>query len=131
MYLSKDASGASLREAQNARNNRAEIVKALSRGQVTRRELIKWGIFTTAGTLALTNGLSPYAHSQVLPSIPTGTPRSPLYGVAPFTQPLPRLRPYSALSESPTISTTASFFAWAQTAGLDPNNRLAASRALK
>ena len=45
--------------------------------------------------------------------------------------PLPRLRPYSALSESPTISTTASFFAWAQTAGLDPNNRLAASRALK
>ena len=91
MYIGKDASGARVREAQNARNNRAEIVKALSRGQVTRRELIKWGIFTTAGTLALTNGLSPYAHSQVLPSIPTGTPRSPLYGVAPFTQPLPRL----------------------------------------
>jgi FtsP/CotA-like multicopper oxidase with cupredoxin domain len=91
VYIGKDASGARVREAQNARNNRAEIVKALSQGQVTRRELIKWGIFTTAGTLALTNGLSPYAHSQVLPSIPTGTPRSPLYGVAPFTQPLPRL----------------------------------------
>ncbi len=91
MYLPKDASRARIREAQIARNNRAEIVRALSTGQVTRRELFKWGIFTAAGTLALTNGLSPYAHSQILPSIPTGTPPSPLYGVAPFTQPMPRL----------------------------------------
>jgi FtsP/CotA-like multicopper oxidase with cupredoxin domain len=91
MYLSKDASRARLREAQTARDNRAEVRRALSSGQVTRRELIKWGIFTTAGTLAMTNGLSPYAHSQVLPSIPTGTPRSPLYGALPFTHPLPRL----------------------------------------
>ena len=91
MYISKDASRARFREAQNARKNRAEVVTALSRGQVTRRDLIKWGIFSAAGTLAMTNGLSPYAHSQILPSIPTGTPRSPLYGVMPFTQPLPRL----------------------------------------
>ena len=91
MYLSKDASRARLREAQNARNNRAEIVKALSQGQVTRRELMKWGIFTASGGLAMINGLSPYAYSQVLPSIPTGTPRSPLYGAVPFSHPLARL----------------------------------------
>ena len=92
MYLSKDASRARLREAQNARDNRAEVRRALSSGQVTRRELIKWGIFTTAGTLAMTNGLSPYAHSQVLPTIPTGTPPSPLFGIKPFTQRMPRCR---------------------------------------
>ena len=43
MYLSRSASRARLREAQNARNNRAEIVKALSTGDVTRRELVKHG----------------------------------------------------------------------------------------
>ncbi len=91
MYLDPNASRARFREAQNARNNRAEVRRALASGQVTRRELIKWGVFTAAGTLAMTNGLSPYAHSQVLPSIPTGTPRSPLFGALPFTHPLPRL----------------------------------------
>ncbi len=91
VYLSKNASRARIREAQNARNNRAEIVKALSTGQVTRRELFKWGIFTSAGTLAMVNGLSPYAHSQILPTIPTGTPPSPLFGIKPFTQRMPRL----------------------------------------
>lgn len=91
MYLGKNASKARLREAENARRNRAEIVKALSTGQVTRRELFKWGIFTASGALAMINGLSPYAHSQILPSIPTGTPPSPLFGARPFTQPLPRL----------------------------------------
>ena len=100
MYLSRSASRARIREAQNARNNRAEIVKALSTGEVTRRELMKWGIFTAAGTLAMTNGLSPYAHSQILPSIPTGTPPSPTFGALPFTQKLPRLaeqKPYTLI----------------------------------
>lgn len=80
-----------MREAQNARNNRAEIVKALSQGQVTRRELFKWGIFTATGALALKNGLSPFARSAFA-DIPTGTPPSPLFGVQPFTQPMPRLK---------------------------------------
>ncbi len=38
-YLSSKASRIRQREAQNARNNRAEIVKALSIGQITRRDL--------------------------------------------------------------------------------------------
>ena len=46
MYISTKASRIRQREAQRARENRAEIVKARSLGQVTRRELIRWGIFT-------------------------------------------------------------------------------------
>jgi len=89
VYLSKYASGARLREAENARRNRAEIVKALSHGQVTRRDLVRMGLFTAAGTLVLTNGLSPYAKSAY-GQVPTGAPPSPLFGVQPFTTPMPR-----------------------------------------
>jgi hypothetical protein len=49
MYISPKASMARQREAQKARDNRAEIVKALSHGQITRRDLFKWGIFTATG----------------------------------------------------------------------------------
>ena len=90
MYLSKNASRALEREAQKARDNRAEIVKALADGQITRRDLFKWGIFTATGALALKNGLSPFA-SSAYADIPTGTPRTPLFGAQKFTQPLPRL----------------------------------------
>lgn len=90
MYISKDASTARQREAQQARNNRTEIVRALSQEQVTRRELIRWGIFTAAGALALTNGLSPFARSAFA-AVPTGVPRTPLFGVKKFTQPMHRL----------------------------------------
>ena len=89
-YLSRDASRIRRREAQNARNNRAEIVKALSIGQITRRDLYKWGLLTFGG-LALKNGLSPFARSAFA-AVPTGTPASPLFGAQKFTQPLPRLR---------------------------------------
>jgi FtsP/CotA-like multicopper oxidase with cupredoxin domain len=91
MYLPKNASRIREREAQKARDNRAEIVRALSQGQITRRDLVKWGIFTVAGTLALKNGLSPFARSAFA-DVPTGTPRSPLFGVARFSQRMPRLR---------------------------------------
>ena len=90
MYLSSKASRARQREAQNARNNRAEIVKALSHGQITRRDLYKWGLFTAGGFLAWKNGLSPLARSA-FGAIPTGTPRSPLFGAQKFTQRMPRL----------------------------------------
>src|SRR5215475_4089078 len=90
MYLSNKASRARQREAQNARNNRAEIVKALSHGQITRRDLYKWGLFTAGGFLAWKNGLSPLARSA-FGAIPTGTPRSPLFGAQKFTQRMPRL----------------------------------------
>jgi len=89
-YLSSKVSRIRQREAQNARNNRAEIVKALSIGQITRRDLYKWGLLTFGG-LAVKNGLSPFARSAFA-AVPTGTPRSPLFNAQKFTQPLPRLR---------------------------------------
>ena len=90
MYLPKKAPKNRVREAENARKNRAEVVKALSHGQVSRRELIRWGIFTAAGALAMKNGLNPFANSAYA-AIPTGVPRSPLFGAQPFTQPFRRL----------------------------------------
>ena len=92
MYLPRTASRIRLKEAQIARNNRAEIVKALSQGEITRRDLFKWGIFTTTGLLVAKNGLSPFAKSAYAgDDIPTGTPPSPLFGAQPFSQPMPRL----------------------------------------
>ena len=91
MYISTKASRIRQREAQKARDNRAEIVKARALGQVTRRDLIRWGIFTAAGALVCKNGLSPFARSAFA-AVPTGTPRSPLYGATKFSQPMPRLR---------------------------------------
>src|ERR1700743_2511349 len=88
-YLSSKESRRRQKEAQNARNNRAEIVKAHSIGQITRRDLYKWGLLT-AGGLALKNGLSPFARSAYA-SVPTGTPSSPLFGVKKYTQPFRRL----------------------------------------
>jgi FtsP/CotA-like multicopper oxidase with cupredoxin domain len=90
MYLFCTASRARLGEAQKARENRAEIIRALSIGQITRRDLFKWGIFTTGGLLVCKNGLSPFVRSAFA-EVPTGTPRSPLFGAAKFTQLMPRL----------------------------------------
>ena len=81
MYISDKASRIRQREAQKARDNRAEIVKALSLGEISRRDLFKWGIFTATGALALKNGLSPFARSAFA-AVPTGTPRSPLFGAS-------------------------------------------------
>ena len=102
MYLSRNASRARLREAQHARDNRAEIRKAWRRGEMTRRELIKWGAFTASGALAFKNGLSPYAPSAFAADVPTGTPPTPLFGVPPFSQPMPRLALQSPLDVKPT-----------------------------
>src|SRR5439155_21820871 len=106
MYLPGKASRARVREAENARRNRAEILKAWSQGQVSRRDLIKMGLFTASGALVLQNGLSPFARSAYA-AIPTGLPRSALFGVQAFTQPLPRCdvlqrNAVSALSPTPT-----------------------------
>ena len=90
IYLPWSASKARLREAENARKNRLEIVKGLSHGQLTRRDLLKMGLFTSAGLLAPIRGFSPYASAQVLTTIPTGAPPSPMFGVRPFTQPMGR-----------------------------------------
>jgi FtsP/CotA-like multicopper oxidase with cupredoxin domain len=90
MYLPKSAPRNRIREAQNARDNRAEIQRALNLGEVTRRDLFRMGVFTATGALALKNGLSPFA-SSAYADIPTGTPPSPLFGAQPFTMEMPRL----------------------------------------
>jgi manganese oxidase len=108
-FLPENASKARLREAENARRNRLEILKAHSQGQVTRRDLIKMGLMTGAGLLLPIRGLSPFARSAYADSIPTGLPSSPLFGVLPFTQPMPRFdllprNPVSSLNPAPTAA---------------------------
>ncbi|MEO5659130.1 MAG: hypothetical protein ABIQ90_04930, partial [Polaromonas sp.] len=106
MYLPPKASPARIREAEKARDNRLEIVKAMSHGTVSRRELVKWGLFTSGGALALKNGLSPFV-GNAWSAIPTGIPASTLFGVLPFTTPMPRFdlfarQPLTALTPAPT-----------------------------
>src|SRR5262245_58529002 len=103
MYISSKASRIRQREAQRARDNRAEIVKARSIGQITRRDLIRWGVFTSSGLLVCKNGLSPFARSAYA-AIPTGTPRSPLFGAQKFSQRMPRLRLQTPVAMTPTPS---------------------------
>src|SRR5215469_7756861 len=76
LYLPWNTSKNRIREAENARNNRLEIVKALSWGQISRRDLLKWGLITAAGALAPIKGLSPFV-SSAYGEIPTGAPSSP------------------------------------------------------
>ncbi|PYR41667.1 MAG: hypothetical protein DMF93_07835, partial [Acidobacteria bacterium] len=89
IYLPSNASAARLREAEHARRNRAEIVRELSWGRVTRRDLIKMGLFTAAGLLAPIGGLNPFVKS-VYGQAPTGLPPTPLFGCEAFSQPMPR-----------------------------------------
>jgi FtsP/CotA-like multicopper oxidase with cupredoxin domain len=120
-FLSENSDKTRLREAQNARNNRAEIVKAYSQGKVSRRELVKWGLITAGGALAPIGGLNPFVPSvggQVLTTnpfadagggIPTGMQPSPKFGVQPFSTPMPRFdvllrhpNPFTFLTPAPT-----------------------------
>src|SRR5215469_4422566 len=110
IWLSEYSDKKRIRDAENARRNRAEITKALSHGQIRRRDLVKWGLFTSAGLMLPIGGLNPFvrplqgqAAAPTKPSrsailadepdnqgIPTGLPASPTFGVQPFTQPMPR-----------------------------------------
>src|SRR5581483_5884365 len=90
IFLTGKTSKSRLREAENAQRNRREILKAIADGQVSRRELIKWGLFTAGGVIAMKNGLSPFVGSAWADSIPTGLPPSPLFGVQDFSTPMPR-----------------------------------------
>src|SRR5712664_4337109 len=108
MFLSSKASKLRIREAQNARRNRQEIVKGLADGQITRRDLFKWGLFTVGGMLLWKHGLNPFVRSAYA-AVPTGLPRSPLFGIQAFTQPMPRFdvlprnpNPFTFLTPAPT-----------------------------
>lgn len=108
MYLPLSSTKARIREAENARKNRLEIVKALADGQITRRDLFRWGLFTTSGMLAMKHGLSVYAPSAYA-AVPTGTPRSPLYGATKFSQPMPRLFDQPRVPLSPSSAAPGAF----------------------
>src|SRR5882724_6839223 len=108
MYLKWTAPKNRLREAENARHERAEIVRALSHRQVSRRDLMKCGLFTAAGLLAPIRGLNPFVRSVYADDsgIPTGAPPSQLFGAKPFTQPMPRFdvlprNPVATLNPAP------------------------------
>jgi FtsP/CotA-like multicopper oxidase with cupredoxin domain len=109
----------------NARRNRLEIVKA----QLTRREMMKYGLLTGAGVLAYKNGLSQWASGYAwasggggggtttspptrsfidpLPIIPVKQPVGTLSGPAPTIAPNTaghegRTRPHQAFGTYPT-----------------------------
>jgi manganese oxidase len=88
-FLTDKASRQRIREAEAARRNRQEVIRALCSGQVSRRELFKWGIFTAGGGVLAKNGFSPFVKSAFA-TVPTGLPPSPLFGAVPFRQPMPR-----------------------------------------
>ena len=95
IYLPWNASRLQQKAARQAQQERRGIVKALSHGQVSRRDLIRMGLFTGAGLLAPIRGLNPFVPNLLAqtpggPGIPTGLPRSPLFGVSAFTQSMPR-----------------------------------------
>ena len=60
IWLSEHSDKKRIRDAENARQNRAEITKALSHGQIRRRDLVKWGLFTSAGIMLPIGGLNPF-----------------------------------------------------------------------
>src|SRR5712692_1685086 len=110
LFLPKKSSKRRLWEAENARKNRWEILKALADGQITRRDLLKWGLFTAGGVIVAKSGLSPFVRSAYAGSsstIPTGLPPSPTFGVQPFTAPMARMdvlprNAVSTLNPAPT-----------------------------
>ncbi len=108
-FLSRKDSKRRLKEAENARKNRLEILKAWSQGQISRRDLLKWGLFTAGGVLVMKQGLSPFVRSAYADNIPTGLPSSPLFGVQDFSTPMPRFdvlarnaNPFTFLNPAPT-----------------------------
>src|SRR5215470_1777895 len=98
IWLNEYSDRRRIQDAENARRERQEITKALSHSQVSRRDLVKWGLFTTAGIMLPIGGLNPFVrplNAQPIfdgggSGIPTGLPASPTFGVQPFTQPMPR-----------------------------------------
>jgi FtsP/CotA-like multicopper oxidase with cupredoxin domain len=98
-FLSENASKARLKEAEDARKNRLEIIKGLSQGKVSRRELVKWGLITSGGLLAPIHGLNPFVARgnasgsnplSTASGVPTGIGPSPMFGVTDFSTPMPR-----------------------------------------
>src|SRR4029078_7775208 len=90
IYLPRNASKARLRDAERARQMRGESVRELSWGRVSRRDLLKWGLFSAGGALAMKGGLHPFVSASAQTFGPPGARPRPLLGCRAFTQPMPR-----------------------------------------
>ena len=82
IWLSEHSDKRRIRDAENARRNRAEITQALSHGQIRRRDLVKWGLFTSAGLMLPIGGLNPFVRYAAGPGVitecyPCGPVRQP------------------------------------------------------
>ncbi|GAU81161.1 multicopper oxidase family protein [Bosea sp. BIWAKO-01] len=86
MYLPRTTTGFRLKDAERALKSRLEINKALALGQITKRDLLRWGYFATGGLLIAKNGLSRFVGSAYADSLP----RSPTFGAIKFQTPMPR-----------------------------------------
>ena len=60
IYLPENASRPQMKAAREAQKERRDILKALSHRQVSRRDLIRAGLFTAGGLLAPIRGLHSY-----------------------------------------------------------------------
>ena len=82
MYLSTNVSPQQLRQAEQARRNRQDIIKALSQGLVSRRDSFKCGLFTAGGGITITlqfrdwvGMFMEHCHNAVLNPLPTPIPK--------------------------------------------------------
>ncbi|MGO4671084.1 hypothetical protein [Bosea sp. 2RAB26] len=86
MYLSRETTGVRLKEAAHSQENRREIGRALTLGQITKRDLLRWGYFSAGGLLMAKNGFGPFVGSAYADSLP----RSPTFGAVKFQTPMQR-----------------------------------------
>ena len=129
-WLREDSDRARIRDAENARRNRAEITADLSHNKIKRRDLVKWGLFTAGGLMLPIGGLNPFVPALRADggrgggggcvAIPTGLPASPTFGVSPFSAPMPRfdVLPRNAVS---TLTPTPTAQANTTQQPVDPN----------
>jgi FtsP/CotA-like multicopper oxidase with cupredoxin domain len=130
------------RESGKDSPNPINVTRNSPQGQPSRRDLMRWGLFTTAGLLGPIGAISPFVRHAFAggngggggggggngggqgnggsTGVPTGLPPSPTFGVAPFSQPMPRFdvlprNAVSTLSPAPTAQSNQTM----QT--LDPN----------
>jgi FtsP/CotA-like multicopper oxidase with cupredoxin domain len=86
VYLSRETTGIRLKEAEQALANRREIGRALSLGQISKRDLLRWGYFSAGGLLIAKSGLGSFVGSAYADSLP----RSPTFGAVKFQTPMSR-----------------------------------------
>ena len=98
IWLSEHSDKRRIRDAENARQNRAEITKALSHGQIRRRDLVKWGLFTSAGIMLPISGLNPFVRYAVAQNAPAKLSRSAILATDSENQGIP-----TGLPASPTL----------------------------